>query len=70
MTEGDFAVGDEVAHRTGGKKMIFTGKSMTGEAICEWFDGARRHQESFAFVALEKYEEPTSSSLSGRAMRG
>ncbi|WP_189553066.1 DUF2158 domain-containing protein [Mesorhizobium sp. M8A.F.Ca.ET.021.01.1.1] len=69
MTEDDFTIGDEVAHRTGGKKMIYTGKGMTGEAICEWFDGARRHQETFAFVALKKFEEPGQSSLSGSSTR-
>ncbi|WP_287306371.1 DUF2158 domain-containing protein [Mesorhizobium sp.] len=69
MTEDDFTVGDEVQHRTGGKKMIYTGKSMVGEAICEWFDGARRQQETFAFVALKKFEEPSSSMLSGGSTR-
>ncbi|TIN15866.1 MAG: hypothetical protein E5Y51_16755 [Mesorhizobium sp.] len=69
MTESDFAIGDEVMHRTGGKKMIYTGKSMTGEAICEWFDGTRRHQETFAFIALKKFEQPSGFSLSGRSTR-
>ncbi|WP_292325662.1 hypothetical protein [Mesorhizobium sp.] len=45
MTESNFAIGDEVMHRIGGKKMIYTEKSMDGEAICEWFDGTRRHQD-------------------------
>lgn len=69
MTEDDFNVGDEVVHRTGGKKMIYTGRGMAGEAICEWFDGVRRHQETFAFVALKKFEELAPSSLSGPATR-
>lgn len=58
MTEQDFHVGDEVQHRTGSQKMIYTGKSQLGEAICEWFDGTKRHQETFAFVALKRYEAP------------
>lgn len=53
-TADDFNVGDEVEHRTGGQKMIYTGESQVGEAICEWFDGRQRHQETFAFVALKK----------------
>lgn len=67
MSEADFNIGDEVEHRTGGRKMIYTGKSQMGEAICEWFDGTRRHQDTFSFVALRKYVEP---SLSGRVSRG
>lgn len=57
-TEADFTVGDEVEHRTGGPKMIYTGESQLGEAICEWFDGRQRHQETFAFTALKKYSPP------------
>ncbi|WP_027040223.1 YodC family protein [Mesorhizobium ciceri] len=69
MTDDDFNIGDEVVHRTGGKKMIYTGKGIVGDAICEWFDGVRRHQEAFAFVALKKFKEPEASSLSGRSTR-
>lgn len=60
-SEANFSVGDEVQHRTGGQKMIYTGESQLGEAICEWFDGRRRHQETFAYIALKKYEESTSN---------
>jgi hypothetical protein len=42
--------------------MIYTGESMTGEAICEWFDGQRRHQETFALVALKRPEPPVTNS--------
>ncbi len=60
-TEADFSIGDEVEHRTGGPKMIYTGKSQIGEAICEWFDGRQRHQDTFSFSALKKHEPPTYS---------
>lgn len=58
LTEADLTIGDEVQHRTGGPKMIYTGKSQIGEAICEWFDGRQRHQETFSFTGLKKYEDP------------
>ncbi|MGZ2404850.1 YodC family protein [Rhizobium ruizarguesonis] len=58
-----FTVGDEVQHRTGGPKMIDTGKNQLGDAICEWFDGRQRHQETFSFVALKKAEQPNSPGI-------
>lgn len=60
-TDADFEVGDEVQHRTGGPKMIYTGKSQVGEAICEWFDGRQRHQDSFSFSALKKLDSSAPS---------
>lgn len=57
MGEDELTVGDEVQHKTGGPKMIYTGKSQTGDAICEWFDKGRR-QDAFAFSALQRYEAP------------
>ena len=66
-TEADFELGDEVQHRTGGQKMIYTGKSQLGEAICEWFDGKRRTQETFSFIALKKYSAPQTTIRLGRS---
>lgn len=57
MTEAELKEGDEVRHKAGGPKMIFVGTSQTGQAICEWFDKGQR-QDTFSFVALEKYEPP------------
>jgi uncharacterized protein YodC (DUF2158 family) len=67
-TESYFDIGDEVEHRTGGPKMIYTGKSQLGEAICEWFDGRQRHQESFSFTALKKFVQPSHSGPSIRVI--
>lgn len=60
-TKGDFNVGDEVEHKTGGPKMIYTGESQIGEAICEWFDGRQRRQDTFSFTALRKHQPPNYS---------
>ena len=68
MVDTSFTEGDEVQHKTGGPQMIYTGRSQTGEAICEWFDGKGRKQDVFAFSALKKYEKPAAGAIRvGRA---
>lgn len=68
MTASNFEEGDEVQHKTGGPRMIFTGTSQGGEAICEWFNGVGRQQDTFAFSALKKCEQSKIRTFSiGRA---
>lgn len=55
MSKDDFAPGEEVKHKSGGPKMIYTGEDEKGEAMCEWMDGATRKKESIPYAALTKF---------------
>lgn len=60
MTEDELNVGDEVQHRTGNQRMIYLGTGQYGDALCEWTDpNGNPQRATFAFAALQRYEQPS-----------
>jgi uncharacterized protein YodC (DUF2158 family) len=64
-----FKEGDLVRLKSGGPLMTYGGESMTGEAICKWFDKTNEKSGNFGHALLEKSEKPRPSS-SIRTSRG
>ncbi|TNC62072.1 DUF2158 domain-containing protein [Rubellimicrobium roseum] len=59
MSDHGIELGDSVRLKSGGPLMTYEGEShSTGDAICTWFDGTQRCQETFNHRAIEKADGP------------
>lgn len=60
MAEETFKVGDTVRLKSGGPVMTYSGKSAYGgAAICVYFDGKKKLEETFEYETLMKFTSPS-----------
>jgi len=58
VDEAKFAPGDVLQLKSGGPEMTYKGDSMLGDAICVWFEGAKKIEDTFPHGMLKKYQAP------------
>ena len=62
MKDTEFVVGELVRLKSGGPIMTYSGSSeMTGSAICVWFEGSQKREETFDPRVLEKTTKPSAT---------